>query len=200
MSTKAITVRNISPVAFPRQYKQGLSHYYPELPDFITLDEAHALFDATADHIRDYLLLALMWYGGLRVSEALSFSLDSLRQNDLRVKGKGDKWRIIPLKASLVNDLLQYGLAFNVGYHDRLFPIGRCQAHRLINKYAQKAGLQRKVHCHLLRHGFAVNFLKQMPNLVYLQELLGHSSIETTRIYVRAALPDVRLALEKVEM
>lgn len=196
MTTTAIAVKTAKPTV----YRRGLTHYYPELPDYISFDEAHALLDATTGHIRDYLLLALMWYAGLRVSEALSITLDSLRGNDLRVKGKGNKWRIIPLKAGLVNDLLQYGLAYKVGYHDKLFPITRCQAHRIINKYAQKAGLQRRVHCHLLRHGFAINFLKQMPNLVYLQELLGHSSIETTRIYTRAALPDVRQALEKVEM
>jgi len=196
MTTTAIAVKTAKPAV----YRRGLTHYFPELPDYISFDEAHALLDATTGHIRDYLLLALMWYAGLRVSEALSITLDSLRGNDLKIKGKGGKERIVPLKFGLVNDILQYGLAFKVGYYDKLFPITRCQAHRIINKYAQKAGLQRKVHCHLLRHGFAINFLKQMPNLVYLQELLGHSSIETTRIYTRAALPDVRQALEKVEM
>lgn len=197
MTTKALTVIK---KAKPLIYRRGISQYYPDLPDYISFQEAHALFDAATGNIRDYLLMAVMWYAGLRVSEALSLTMDNLRGNDIRVKGKGGKWRVIPIKSSLVNDILQYGLAYHIGYHDRLFPITRCQAHRIINKYAEKAGFNRKVHCHLLRHGFAVNFLKQMPNLVYLQELLGHSSIETTRIYTRAALPDVRQALERVEM
>ena len=199
MTTKAIAVRTGKPVA-GQVYHRGLTHYYPELPDYITFDEAHALFDACRGHVRDYLLLAVMWYAGLRVTEALSVSLDCLRGNDLRVRGKGGKWRIVPLKAPLVTDLLRYGVAYKLDYHAKLFTITRSQAHRIINKYAVLAGINRPVHCHLLRHGYAVNFLKQMPNLVYLQELLGHSSIETTRIYTRAALPDVRQALEKVEM
>ena len=181
-------------------YRRGLAHYYPELPDYISLPEAHAILDATTGNIRNYCLFALMWYGGLRVSEALALTVDNIRENDLRVLGKGNKPRIVPIRPQLVNDLLQYAIAFRIPYAQRLFPITRFQAHRLINKYARAAGIHRKVHCHLLRHGYAVNFLKQVPNLVYLQELLGHSSIETTRIYTRAAIPDVRAALENVEM
>jgi len=184
----------------PIPYHRGLSHYYPALPDYISLDEAHAILEATQGHIRDYLLFSCMWYGGLRVSEALSLTPNNIRGQDLRVIGKGGKERYIPIKSSLINDLLQYALAYQIAYYHRFFSISRSQAHRLLNHYTQKAGIERKVHCHLLRHGYAVNFLKQVPNLVYLQELLGHSSIETTRIYTRAALPDVRQALESVEM
>lgn len=196
--TTAVTIVKKRKGVIP--YHRGLAHYYPDLPDYITFNEAHAMFEAATGNIRNYLLLACMWYAGLRVSEALSLTLDHIRGNDFHIIGKGRKERYIPVKPILINDLVQYALAFHIGYHDKLFPISRCQAHRIINKYAQKAGLNRKVHCHLLRHGYGVNFLKQMPNLVYLQELLGHRSIETTRIYTRAALPDVREALEKVEM
>jgi len=184
----------------PARYRRGLSHYYPTLPDYITYDEAHELFNAATGNVRDYLLLAVMWYAGLRVSEALSLTPNHIRGSDFKVLGKGGKERYIPVKPILINDLLQYALAFNIGYNDQFFTISRCQAHRIINKYAAKAGIYRRLHCHLLRHGYAVNFLKQVPNLVYLQELLGHSSIETTRIYTRAALPDIRQAIEQVEM
>jgi len=184
----------------PVPYRRGLSRYYPELPDYISYPEAHAILDATTGNIRDYLLFAVMWYAGLRVSEALSLTPDSIRGYDLRVLGKGNKWREIPVKPQLVNDLLQYAVSFHVDYRSRFFTITRFQAHKLLNKYARKAGIQRKIHCHLLRHGYATNFLKQANNIVYLQELLGHSSIESTRIYIRAALPDVRQALENVEM
>ena len=195
--TTALTVRKANKPAF---YRRGLSHYYPSLPDYISYQEAHAILEATQGNIRDYLLIACMWYAGLRISEALSLTPNSIRGQDFRILGKGGKERFVPVKQSLVNDLLQYALAYKKAYNDRFFSITRSQAHRILNSYAQKAGLQRKVHCHLLRHGYAVNLLKQCPNLVYLQELLGHSSIETTRIYTRAAMPDIRQALENVEM
>ncbi len=181
-------------------YNRGLAHFYPPLPDYITYDEAHALLGAATGHIRDYLLMAVMWYAGLRVSEALALTPTSIRGTDFKVNGKGGKERYVPVKAALTSDLLHYALAFNIDFNGKFFTISRCQAHRIINKYAQKAGIYRRLHCHLLRHGYAVNFLKQVPNLVYLQELLGHSSIETTRIYTRAALPDIREAIDRVEM
>lgn len=185
----------------PSRYSRGeLSRAYPELPDYITPGEAHAILEAASAKIRDYLLFALLWNTGARITEALSLSLEHIRDCDLRIRGKGDKIRYIPVKPQLINDLLHYALERQLPYNGLFFPISRSQAHRLLQKYALAAGIKKKVHCHLFRHGFAVNFLKQMPNLVYLQELLGHSSIETTRIYVRAALPDVREALKQVEM
>ena len=181
-------------------HSRGLSHYYPELPDYITYTEAHAILDATVGNIRDYLLFGIMWYAGLRISEALSLTLNDIRDNAIRVRGKGDRVRIIPIKPEVLNNLYPYAIEKKIQYQDKLFAISRSQAHRLLNKYARRAGISRPIHCHLLRHGFAVNFLRQVHNIVYLQELLGHSSIETTRIYTRAALPDVRAALEQVEM
>jgi len=183
----------------PAVYRRGLAHYYPALPDFITLPEAHAIFEAASrTSTRDYLLFSLLWHTGLRVSEALSLTLDSIRGTDIKVVGKGGKERYIPVEPSLINDLLRYAMETGITYHKRILAITRSHAHRLLNQYAVRAGIDRPLHCHLFRHGFAVNFLKQVPNLVYLQELLGHSSIETTRIYTRAALPDVRHALSQV--
>ena len=181
-------------------HSRGLSHYYPELPDYITYNEAHAILDAATPNIRDYLLFSILWNTGLRISEALSLTLNDVRDNSIRVKGKGGKIRIVPIKDRVLNNLYPYAIEKKIQYQDKLFPISRSHAHRLLNKYARQAGIHRPLHCHLLRHGFAVNFLKQVHNIVYLQELLGHSSIETTRIYTRAALPDVRAALEQVEM
>lgn len=197
MNTDLVPIKPKPPARYPRG---ELARAYPELPDFITPDEAHSIMDAAAIKIRDYLLFATLWHTGLRISEALSLSLDSIRGCDIRVQGKGGKIRYVPVKPQLINDLLRYSLEIELPHGAPFFSISRSQAHRLLTKYALEAGIERPLHCHLFRHGFAVNFLRQMPNLVYLQELLGHSSIETTRIYVRAALPDVREAIKQVEM
>jgi integrase len=196
MTQAIVQVKTFKPARFRRG---DLSRAYPELPDYLTLDEAHAIIDAAQAKQRDCLLFSLLWQTGLRISEALSLTSDNIRAIDIRVKGKGGKVRVIPIKPQLINQLLRYALDKHIPYGEPFFNITRSQAHRLANKYAVAAGITRKVHCHLFRHGFAVNFLRQTGNIVYLQELLGHSSIETTRIYVRAALPDVREALEKVE-
>ena len=179
--------------------RRGMEHYYPPLPDYIITDEAQRIIEAAKDKPRDYLFFELLWNSGLRVSEALSLTPSHFRDNALRVKGKGGKWRVIPLKGVFFTQMVIYCHDKFKAY-DLIFPFTRSQAHRLLSKYAKRAGIERKLHCHLFRHGFAVNFLKQVPNLVYLQELLGHSSIETTRIYTRAALPDVREAIEKMVM
>lgn len=184
----------------PRYRRGDLSRAYPELPDYLTPTEAHAILEAAAVKIRDYLLFAVLWYTGARISEALTLTSDSIRDCDLRIHGKGGKMRYIPVRPQLINNLLKYALEIQLPYGQPFFAITRSQAHRLLNKYAAQAGINRKVHCHLFRHGFATNFLKQTGNIIYVQQLLGHSSIESSRIYVRAALPDVREAIAKVEM
>jgi len=196
MTTDIIQVKQTKPV----RYRRGdLARAYPELPDYLTLAEAHAIIDAATARPRDHILFNLLWHTGLRISEALSLTSDNIRDCDIRVKGKGGRVRVIPVKPQVINELLRYALDNRIAYGERFFNITRSQAHRLLNKYADRAGINRKVHCHLFRHGFATNFLKQTGNIIYVQDLLGHRSIESTRIYVRAALPDVREALEKVE-
>lgn len=191
----------------PVRFRRGdLTRVYPELPDYLTPPEVHAIIEATRGKPRDCLLFNLLWHTGCRITEILNLTLDMIRPSlsdspftDLRIKGKGDKVRIVPIPGFLVAELYQHALRTEIEATKPLFSISRSQAHRLLTKYAAAAGITRPVHCHLFRHGFAVNFLRQTGNIVYLQDLLGHSSIETTRIYVRAALPDVREALGKVE-
>jgi len=202
-STTGVTViSNSKPARF---HRGDLTRAYPELPDYLTLDDAHAIIEAARvdqreqGSFRDALLFELLWRTGMRISEALSFTLNMVRENDIRIKGKGGKIRIIPLDPITITNLYAHAMYNKISVETPLFNISRSQAHRLLNKYAKAAGITRPVHCHLFRHGFAVNFLRQTGNIVYLQDLLGHSSIETTRIYVRAALPDVREAIAKVE-
>jgi len=200
MTTRIIPVPPGGVKRYHRFHPRGdLTRAYPELPDYLTPDDAHAIIEAAAPRPRDRLLFNLLWNTGMRISEALSFTLNMVRDNDIRIIGKGGKVRVIPVKSQVVTELYAYAMKNHLDYYYPFFNITRSQAHRLLNKYAKAAGITRPVHCHLFRHGFAVNFLRQTGNIVYLQDLLGHNSIETTRIYVRAALPDVREALEKVE-
>ncbi len=180
-----------------------LATAYPELPDYLTPGEAHAIIEATTNR-RDYLLFRVLWGTGQRISEALSLTLENIRDTDIRVKGKGGKVRMIPVKDDLISELLRYAVDLKLDYNQPVFHsnpavfLSRSWAHRLLKKYAGIAGIKRNVNLHLFRHGYAVNFLKQVPNLVYLQQLLGHSSILTTRIYIRSAMPDIREALKEV--
>ncbi len=180
----------------PARYRRSmLGRALPDLPDYLTPDEVHAMITAAPPD--DALLITLLWQSGARISEALGLRPESIRGNDLRVLGKGKKERLIPVPVDLINALLRRSVE-RTG-PGRLFPITRSAADKLVKRAAARAGITRPVHCHLFRHGYAVNVLRQTGNIAYVQKLLGHADIETTMIYARAAMPDVREALKGVQ-
>ena len=151
------------------------------------------------DRDRDRLLFRLLWETGLRISEALAFTVGKIKEGNFFVKRKGGRVLPVVIPPALLNDLFGYAIRLELAYDQLLFPISRQQAWRLLQRYCRLAGLERHVWLHLFRHGFAVNVLKQIPNFVVLQDQLGHKSIETTRRYVRVIMPDVRVVLEKIQ-
>lgn len=166
----------------------------------LTADEVTALLAAprkrTFSGFRDYVLLVLFLDTGLRLNEALGLRLCdvNLQEGTLLVMGKGRKERKVPygqtLKGLLARYLQQRGtlagqeLVFVNQYGQRL--TGR-RIQQYFKHYAQKAGIQKPVHPHLLRHTFALNFILQGGNPFILQEILGHTTLEMTRRYVSLA-------------
>ncbi|WP_254813961.1 site-specific tyrosine recombinase XerD [Salinivibrio sp. ES.052] len=151
--------------------------------------------------LRDKAMLELLYATGLRVTELIGLTTEnvSLRQGVVRVLGKGDKERLVPMGESAVDWLEQYlshGRPILLGQTstDVFFPSKRARQmtrqtfwHR-IKYYAQLAGIETDdLSPHVLRHAFATHLLNHGADLRVVQMLLGHSDLSTTQIYTHVA-------------
>lgn len=174
------------------------------LPYYLTPEEAHRIISA-AENTRDHLFLRLLWETGTRVSEAIALRLEDVGRDGIRVLGKGSVERVVFIQDGLVSEILFYAQELGLGRTDHLFPsrkgghITKQRADQIIRQAARHAGLERNVHAHLFRHGYAINFLNCSGRLDALQEQLGHRDINTTRIYLRLSDEDVRPEVSKIQ-
>jgi integrase/recombinase XerD len=174
------------------------------LPRSLTEEEVEALLAAPAvgDPLghRDRTMLEVLYATGLRVSELVSLKLSSvnLGQGVLRIVGKGDRERLIPLGEEAVQWVQQFLLGPRVEIllerqTDYLFPTRRGdrmtrQAFwHIIKRHARSAGIQKELSPHTLRHAFATHLLNHGADLRVVQMLLGHSDLSTTQIYTHVA-------------
>lgn len=181
-----------------------LPRVQPGLPHTLDENEVERLLSApdtaTAMGVRDRAMLELLYACGLRVSELVGLTLDALnlRQGVVRVRGKGDKDRLVPLGDEAAAWLERYlRTARNEMMKDpmrpALFP-GRGDTpmtrqtfwHR-IKAHAVTAGITKPLSPHTLRHAFATHLLNHGANLRVVQLLLGHSDLSTTQIYTHVA-------------
>ena len=147
---------------------------------------------------RNKALLEFLYGAGLRVSELtqLTFSQMQLEEKCLRVEGKGQKTRLVPLGDYALQALLDYLdkerpllVARHLKPTQKVFvnrlgrPLTRQRINQILTTCAQKAGLEDNLYPHLLRHSFATHLLQGGADLRVIQELLGHASIATTQIY-----------------
>ena len=179
-------------------------HLSRRLPYYLTPEEAHSLISAALSE-RDRLLLAVLWETGTRISEAIAIRLRDVGRDGIRVLGKGQRERVVFVRDGLVSSILFYAHEQGMARDDFLFPsrkgghITKQRADQIIKHAAKKANLDRIVHAHLFRHGYAINFLNCGGRLDALQEQLGHRDINTTRIYLRLTDADVKREVAKIE-
>ena len=179
------------------------------LPETLTVADVDALLEAAPD-LRARALMELLYAAGLRVSEALGLDLEDLSLDGgfVRVIGKGDKERLVPV-GDIALDWLRGWLADGrpplVALHhvepvrggplflgDRGGRLARQQAFAIVRAAAQHAGLPDAVSPHTLRHSFATHLLEGGADLRVVQELLGHASISTTQLYTHVTGERVR--------
>ena len=175
------------------------------LPDYLSESEVEALLNApqpkrSAVEWRDRAMLEVLYATGLRVSELIGLTRESINLNQgvVRVVGKGNKERIVPLGDEALNWVVSYTknarpmLLSNVPT-DVLFPSKRGQLMTrqtfwyAIRRYAERAGIDRHLSPHTLRHAFATHLLNHGADLRAVQMMLGHASLSTTQIYTRVA-------------
>ena len=166
------------------------------LPKNIDAEQIGRLLDVETDEpleLRDLAMMELMYSSGLRLSELQGLDLGSVDLNgrEVRVLGKGDKERIVPVGAKAVAALNRW-LAVRERFNPKdgalfLNKRGGRLSHRAIQlalqAWGKRQGLKTHLHPHKLRHSFATHMLEASGDLRAVQELLGHSSLSTTQIY-----------------
>lgn len=169
------------------------------LPKILSRDLVNKLISAPDPNskyfARDVAMLELLYAAGLRASElcALKSGDLSLDAGAIRVFGKGRKERIVPIGRAAIEATQRYLLESRSHFvktpTDVVFltrtgrPIERVRLWQLVEAYARKSGVMRKVSPHVLRHCFATHLLSGGADLRVVQELLGHSDVSTTQIY-----------------
>lgn len=172
-----------------------------KLPDVLTFEEIEQLIAkidlSTAEGHRNKAILEIMYSCGLRVSEVVGLKISQLHFNDgfIRVIGKGDKERLVPIGRQAIQYVNLYRetgrrqLDIKKGQEDILFlnrrgsGLTRVMIFLVIKKLVEQAGIKKQVSPHTFRHSFATHLVEGGANLRAVQEMLGHESITTTEIY-----------------
>ena len=164
-----------------------------KLPQVLDPDEAKVLVEVPTDvplGLRDRALLELFYSSGLRLSELCALRWRDLDLDDglVTVLGKGNKQRSVPVGSHARNALTAWRVDTGAGNDAPVFPgrhgpITPRAVQLRLRQLAQRQGLFKRVHPHLLRHSFASHVLESSGDLRGVQELLGHADIATTQIY-----------------
>lgn len=185
------------------------------LPHVLSIGEIDQLFGAIdhskPDGQRNRAMLEVMYSCGLRVSELVGMQL-SLLHLDLgfiRVVGKGNKERLVPIgdeaikQIGLYKDHVRSHVTIKKGSEDILFlnrfgaKLSRIMVFMIIKDLAKRAGVNEEIHPHTLRHSFATHLVEGGADLRAVQEMMGHKSITTTEIYTHLDRSYLRNTLEK---
>jgi integrase/recombinase XerD len=177
-----------------------LARVWMHLPDVVSREEMNRLLaqpgSETPAALRDSAMLELMYATGIRVSELIGLTVNSVnwQVGYLVAMGKGEKERIVPIGRSAYDQLKRYSDGVRVGFLkggtcDKLFlnrsgkGLTRQGFWKIVKKYAQRVDLAKKVHPHTFRHSFASHLLEGGADLRSVQVMLGHADISTTQIY-----------------
>ncbi len=187
-----------------------------KLPEFMSEDEIHRFLDALdsvdfkQNTSRNRLIIKIIIFTGIRVSEALNLKRKDISEDGdlyiLRIRGKGNKYRVVMIKKHLIENLLQ-NIAINyINQDGHLFvnrkgtPLTQAYVSRIVEQILFKAGIRKEKNgAHMLRHTFATMLYKKQKDLVLVQEALGHASLDTSRIYTHFDSDKLKLAAKVAE-
>ena len=171
------------------------------IPDILSYEEICSMIEnidlSQQFSHRNKAILEVMYACGLRVSEVTSLKISNIYIEDefIRIFGKGDKERLIPISPSTIKTLYLYidgerkSQDINPKHTDTLFinrrgsSLSRQMIFLIIKDLAEKAGIKKNIGPHTIRHSFATHLLEGGADLRAVQQMLGHSSISTTEIY-----------------
>lgn len=172
-----------------------------KLPEVLTIDEIDLLIDtidlSTNEGHRNKAILETLYSCGLRVTELVNLKFEEIFFDEgfIRVIGKGNKQRLIPVSPSVEKEIGIYNDGFRkhmkikpgnesfVFLNRRGAQLTRVMIFTIIKNLAERAGIKKNISPHTFRHSFATHLLEGGANLRAIQEMLGHESITTTEIY-----------------
>ena len=172
-----------------------------KLPNILTVSEIDSILNAVEmykpEGQRNRAIIEMLYSCGLRVSELISLKLSNInfRMGIVKIDGKGNKERIVPLSKNAKAEIRQYQkvyrdyLDIEKGYEDILFlnkrgtPLSRVMVFNIIKHLTLRAGIKKNVSPHTFRHSFASHLVSGGADLRAVQNMLGHESILTTEIY-----------------
>lgn len=184
-----------------------------KLPEVLTVEEIDALIAAIDlsknEGQRNRAILETLYACGLRVSELVDLKFDQLyfHEGFLRIIGKGNKERLVPVSASVEQEISSYvqntraELNIAAGNENYVFlnrrgaKLTRVMIFTIIKQLADVIGLQKNISPHTFRHSFATHLLEGGANLRAIQDMLGHESITTTEIYTHLDQSYIRDAI-----
>ncbi len=185
------------------------------LPDVLTFEEIESIINSidlsTPEGGRNKAILEVLYSCGLRVTELVNLQLSNLYLDVgfIRVIGKGDKERLVPIGQSAIKFITIYKNEIRVhvpikkGQEDILFlnrrgsKLTRVMIFLLLKDLVKKAGISKKISPHTFRHSFATHLVEGGADLRAVQEMLGHESITTTEIYTHIDREYLRDTLQK---
>lgn len=169
------------------------------LPDVLSVEEVERVIESvdcsTAKGLRDRAILETLYGCGLRVSEAVGLKISHLYLDEgfIRVTGKGDKERLVPIGEMASDAITEYmevrEIPSDSASDDILFlnrfgkSLSRISMFKIVKKQALLSGIRKEISPHTFRHSFATHLVENGADLRVVQEMLGHESIMTTEIY-----------------
>ena len=199
-----------SPTEFVEAPKVGR-----HLPDVLTVEEIDLIISSIDPSKpkgrRDRAMLELLYSCGLRVTELITLRICDLffGEGYIRVVGKGNKQRLVPINATARERIMIYLDDRRERYHgneDTLFlnnrggKLTRIMIFTIIREAVKRTGIQKQVSPHTFRHSFATHLLAGGANIRQIQEMLGHESISTTEIYTHLDAERLRSTVEKLSI
>lgn len=192
------------------------------LPKYFNVEEINKILDSNVFNIRNYTVVNLLWKTGIRCSELINLKLSDLdpynkliRIQTLKTGLKNKRYlgigrksnsnkvkkiieRVIPINNDIVNSLLSYSHGKNV--NDNIFNFSRVTCFRIVKQACSNAGFtDARCHPHTFRHSFAVHILTQGIPITILKDLLGHSNISNTLIYLRMTQLDTKILMDQIK-
>jgi integrase/recombinase XerD len=193
LASKAIIERDPSEaLALPR-----IERYLPETLNELQVEQFLEKIDTKAVHgLRDRAMIELLYASGLRISELANARLENFNFDErmVRVTGKGNKTRLVPVGRKACEALAAYlsterpkmvkpRSSSEIFLSERGTKLTTARIWQIVKKHAKRAGLEKNVYPHLLRHSFATHLLSNGADLRIIQEMLGHADISTTQVY-----------------
>ncbi|HOK87814.1 MAG TPA: tyrosine-type recombinase/integrase [Fervidobacterium sp.] len=166
-----------------------------KIPSFLTIEEVREIINAYNEEkeLKYRTIVATLYFCGLRVSELCNLKVEDVSFYPAYVKvvmGKGNKDRLVPISDNIVPLLEKYEKEYKPKvyfFENTGRSLAPSTVFRIVKRAAKKAGITKDIHPHTLRHSFATHLIMNNVNVKIVQELLGHSNLSTTSIYLHVA-------------